>query len=454
MKLRPELLRGIRALGHDQPTSIQKRAIKAILTRRDVIIQVPRSEERTLTYLIGLLQHVDPREPSCQGIVLVHSKDLCFAIQDLIEGMAKHRQISWSVCVGGYPVRQDIEKLKSGQQIIIGTPGRLIDLMTERRGFDISHVKMIVVEDSCIMFNSTFRTQALDIIHRSPSRAQRVFMTTATTFTLADIKRILTPNANIILSDVHMSEGLELFYTLVEKEELKLNSLCELYKTSDMGKSIIFCDNGERVDWLADKLSALFENIEVFPLHSMTNQIERHEIVKSFWQSTNPTIIVTTDSFAAVLSFKPVKYSIHFDLPYKKEDYHDRICCCGGYGSPGTVINILMRNQLYDLGLLERYFRIQSKELPVSVNNYYHTFKNFLNLEFIINMLINIYLIFRRKHLFRYHHSNCLLSRKQFFVSECTFQVNSYCLMYYVKLVSFAHITHVMVIVSVAPNLP
>ncbi|CAG8543255.1 15379_t:CDS:2, partial [Racocetra fulgida] len=236
MKLRPELLRGIRALGYDQPTSIQKRAIKAILTRRDVIIQVPRSEERTLTYLIGLLQHVDPRIKSCQGIVLVHSKDLCFAIQDLIEVMAKHRQISWTVCVGGYPVRQDVEKLKSGgQQIIIGTPGRLIDLMTERRGFDISDVKMIVVEDSCIMFNSTFRTQALDIIHSSPNRAQRVFMTTATTFTLADIRRILTPNANIILTDVHMSEGLELFYTLVEKEELKLNSLCELYKTSDMG---------------------------------------------------------------------------------------------------------------------------------------------------------------------------------------------------------------------------
>ncbi|CAG8454402.1 8390_t:CDS:2 [Cetraspora pellucida] len=370
MKLRPELLRGIRALGYDQPTSIQKRAIKAILTRRDVIIQVPRSEERTLTYLIGLLQHVDPRIKSCQGIVLVHSKDLCFAIQDLIEVMAKHRQISWSVCVGGYPVRQDVEKLKSDllirfiPHVIQLKEGRLIDLMTERRGFDISNVKMIVVEDSCIMFNSTFRTQALDIIHRSPNRAQRVFMTTATTFTLADIKRVLTPSANIILTDVHMSEGLELFYTLVEKEELKLNSLCELYKTSDMGKSIIFCDNGERVDWLADKLSTLFENIEVFPLHSMTNQSERHEIVKTFWQSSNPAIIVTTDSFAAVLSFKPVKYSIHFDLPYKKEDYHDRICCCGGYGSSGTVINILLRNQVYDLGLLERYFRIQSKELP------------------------------------------------------------------------------------------
>ncbi|CAG8654386.1 402_t:CDS:2, partial [Scutellospora calospora] len=231
------------------------------------------------------------------------------------------------------------------------------------------HVKMIVVEDSCIMFNSTFRTQALDIIHRSPSRSQRVFMTTATTFTLADIKRILTPNANIVLTDVHMSAGLELFYTLVEKEELKLNSLCELYKASDMGKSIIFCDNGERVYWLTDKLSTLFENIDVFSLHSMTNQSERHEIVKTFWQSSNPAIIVTTDSFAAVLSFKPVKYSIHFDLPYKKEDYHDRICCCGGYGSSGTVINILTRNQLYDLGLLERYFRIQSKELPVSINH-------------------------------------------------------------------------------------
>ncbi|CAG8703171.1 18566_t:CDS:2, partial [Acaulospora morrowiae] len=389
MNLKPELLKGIRDLGYDQPTPIQQRALTALLTRHDAVIQIPRSEERTLTYVIAILQLIDARDQSCQAIILVHNKDLCYAIQDLINVVSKHLQISWSVCVGGYSVRQDVEKLRNvGQQIILGTPGklhfgyspfvslaslnsylispiigRLIDLMIDRRSFDASRVRMVVVEDSCIMFNSTFRSQALDIIHRSPSRAQRILMTTATTFTLADVKNRLAKNAHIVVNDVHMSEGLQLYYKLVEKEEEKLNALCELFKMLEFEKSIIFCDNAERVDWLADKLTTLFEHMNVFSMHSMTKQSERHDIVKSFW-NVSPAIIVTTDSFAAVLAFQPVKYTIHFDLPFKKEDYHDRICCSGGYGLPGTVVNLLVKGHLYDLGSLERYYKIQSQELP------------------------------------------------------------------------------------------
>lgn len=142
--------------------------------------------------------------------------------------------------------------------------GRLIDLMIDRRSFDISRLKMVIVEDSCIMFNSTFRSQALDIIHRSPNRTQKVLMTTATTFTLADIKNKLTRNALIVVNDVHMSDGLQLYYKLVEREEEKLNALCELFKALEFEKSIIFCDNADRVDWLADKLTTLFEHITVF----------------------------------------------------------------------------------------------------------------------------------------------------------------------------------------------
>ncbi|GBB87899.1 hypothetical protein RclHR1_01440014 [Rhizophagus clarus] len=362
MKLKSEILRGIHALGYDNPTPIQQRATVAILSRRDAVIQIPRLEERTITYIAALLQQIETRDKSCQAIIIVHSKDLCYAIQDLINVVGQYMQFSCLVCTGGVPMREDVEKLRNeGQQIIVGTPGRLIGLMLDRK-FDFNRVKTIIIEDSCIMFNSNFRTQAFDIIYQLPKSAQRVLMTTATTFTLADIKNKITKNTIIVLNDVHMSDGLQLYYAVVEKDDQKLNSLCEIYKEVNIQKSVIFCDNSERVDWLADKLATLFENITVYSMHSLTRQSERHEIVKSFWKS-EVALIVTTDCFSSVLAFHPVDYSVHFDLPYKKEEYHDRLCCCGAYGSPGVAINILVKGQLHDLKVLERYYRLQSQEL-------------------------------------------------------------------------------------------
>ncbi|CAI2168858.1 2535_t:CDS:10 [Funneliformis geosporum] len=368
MKLKSEILWGIHALGsYDQPTSIQQRAIMAILSRRDAVIQIPRLEERTVTYIAALLQQIETSDKSCQAIIIVHSKDLCYAIQDLIDVIGQFMRFSCLVCIGGIPVRQDIEKLRNeGHQIIVGTPGRLIGLMSDRR-FDFQRIKTIIVEDSCIMFNSNFRSQAFDIIYKIPKSAQRVLMTTATTFTLADIKNKITNNTIIVLDDVKMSDELRLYYTVVEKDDQKLNALCEIYKDVDIQKSVIFCDNSERVDWLSDKLTTLFENMTVYSMHSSTKQSDRHEIVKSFWKA-KAAVIVTTDCFSSVLAFHPVDYSVHFDLPYKKEEYHDRLCCCGAYGPPGVVINILIKEQLYDLGVLERYYRLKSQELPIRVN--------------------------------------------------------------------------------------
>ncbi|CAG8523086.1 12253_t:CDS:10 [Funneliformis caledonium] len=373
MNLKSEILLGIHALGsYNQPTSIQQRAIMAILSRRDAVIQIPRLEERTITYIAALLQQIETSDKSCQAIIIVHSKDLCLAIQDLIDVVGQHMRFSCLVCIGGIPVRQDVENLRNeGHQIIVGTPGRLIGLMTDRK-FDFQRIKTIIVEDSCIMFNSNFRSQAFDIIYKIPKSAQKVLMTTATTFTLADIKNKITNNTIIVLDDVNMSDELRLYYTVVEKDDQKLNALCEIYKDVDIQKSVIFCDNSERVDWLSDKLTTLFENMTVYAMHSSTKQSDRHEIVKSFWKS-EVAVIVTTDCFSSVLAFHPVDYSVHFDLPYKKEEYHDRLCCCGAYGPPGVVINILIREQLYDLGVLERYYRLKSKELksqelPISVD--------------------------------------------------------------------------------------
>ena len=143
--------------------------------------------------------------------------------------------------------------------------GRLIGLMSDRR-FDFKCIKTIIVEDSCIMFNSNFRSQAFDIIYKLPKNAQRVLMTTATTFTLADIKNKITNNAIIVLDNVRMSDELRLYYTVVEKDDQKLNALCEIYKDVDIPKSVIFCDNSERVDWLSDKLTTLFENMTVYSM--------------------------------------------------------------------------------------------------------------------------------------------------------------------------------------------
>jgi superfamily II DNA/RNA helicase len=111
----------------DHLTPIQQRATTAILSRRDAIIQIPRLEERTITYIAALLQQIETRDKSCQAIIIAHSKDLCYAIQDLINVIGQYMQFSCLICIGGIPMRQDVEKLKNeGHQIIVGTPGWLI----------------------------------------------------------------------------------------------------------------------------------------------------------------------------------------------------------------------------------------------------------------------------------------------------------------------------------------
>jgi superfamily II DNA/RNA helicase len=109
---------------YDHLTPIQQRATMAILSRRDAVIQIPRLEERTVTYIAALLQQIETRDKSCQAIIIAHSKDLCYAIQDLINVIGQYMQFSCLICIGGIPMRQDVEKLRNeGQQIIVGTPG-------------------------------------------------------------------------------------------------------------------------------------------------------------------------------------------------------------------------------------------------------------------------------------------------------------------------------------------
>ncbi|CAJ0869839.1 1406_t:CDS:2 [Entrophospora sp. SA101] len=318
MKLKPEVLNGIRELNIAKPTPLQQRGITALLTRKDCVIQVPRCEERALTYLTAILEQIEPEEKICQAVVIIHLKDLCYVIQDFLSILGKELQLSCFTCVGGFPLRKDIERLMNSPQIIIATPGRLIDLISQRR-IDFSGVKTVVVEDSCIMFNSTFRSQTFDIIFRlarrydtdDRQRVQRVLMTTATTFTLADIKNRILQEPHIVIDDSsHIKDGLRLYYSIVDKEDQKLDALFEFLK----------------MVLVSFNVGNFHDKFNIFALHLSTEQLERHEIIKSFWnkKSTKSSITITLDCFASVLAFYPVKYCIQFDLPFKKENYQDR----------------------------------------------------------------------------------------------------------------------------------
>ncbi|CAJ0632321.1 7758_t:CDS:2 [Entrophospora sp. SA101] len=352
MKLKPEVLNGIRELNIAKPTPLQQRGITALLTRKDCVIQVPRCEERALTYLTAILEQIEPEEKICQAVVIIHLKDLCYVIQDFLSILGKELQLSCFTCVGGFPLRKDIERLMNSPQIIIATPGRLIDLISQRR-IDFSGVKTVVVEDSCIMFNSTFRSQTFDIIFRlarrydtdDRQRVQRVLMTTATTFTLADIKNRILQEPHIVIDDSsHIKDGGNDEISgddsggssgenddMDDNRQLSSSPLPSSSKTTMSSSNastsiIIFCDNSDRVNWLFNKLGNFHDKFNIFALHLSTEQLERHEIIKSFWnkKSTKSSITITLDCFASVLAFYPVKYCIQFDLPFKKENYQDR----------------------------------------------------------------------------------------------------------------------------------
>lgn len=365
-----DVLRGIFGMGFDTPSAIQQRAIKPIMDGRDTLAQAQSGTGKTCAFVTGSLHRVDKSMPNTQVLILAPTRELANQIEAVAKNIGTYTGITILGCTGGNPVRDDISALQRGAQIVIGTPGRVFDLM-DRNALRRENIKQMVLDEADQMLEGRFRDQMECILNMGFPETTRVALFSATmpdavvevaNRILKDPVRILLPPEKVTL------EGIRQWYVEVEQDAFKFECLCDLYQHFTINQAIIYCNQRQKVEWLAKRLQQ--ENFDVGHIHGDMDQKERKATITSF-RSGRMRVLVSSDLLARGLDVQQVSLVINFELPplAQKENYIHRIGRSGRFGRKGTALNLVTTAERRDLQEIEKHYATIINPLPTNISD-------------------------------------------------------------------------------------
>jgi len=367
MSLKENLLRGIYSYGFEKPSAIQQRAILPLIRKRDIIAQAQSGTGKTATFTIGILQQIDASLHDCQALILAPTRELAQQIQKVVSALGEYFRVRCHSCIGGTRVRDDIAELQKGVHVVVGTPGRVYDMLC-RKVLRAQHIKIFILDEADEMLSRGFKDQIYDIFTSLPSNAQiGLFSATMPPEALEITQKFMTKPVKILVKKDELTlEGIKQFYISVEKEEWKLDTLCDLYDTLNITQAVIFCNTRRKVDELTDKMRA--REFTVSSTHGDVGQKERDVILTEF-RTGSSRVLITTDLLARGIDVQQVSLVINYDLPRNLENYIHRIGRSGRFGRKGVAINFVTHDDLRTLRELEQFYNTQIEEMPASVAN-------------------------------------------------------------------------------------
>lgn len=365
MGLAEDLLRGIYAYGFEKPSAIQQRAIHPLGKGLDIIAQAQSGTGKTATFSIGILSRLDYNNLDCQALILAPTRELAQQIQKVVLALGDYLNVRCHACIGGTRVRDDITKLQSGVHIVVGTPGRVYDMLC-RRVLRPDSIKMFILDEADEMLSRGFKDQIYDIFQVLPSKVQvGLFSATMPPEALDITQRFMNSPVRILVKRDELTlEGIKQFYVAVDKEEWKLDTLCDLYDTLNITQAVIFCNTRRKVDWLTEKMRA--REFTVSSTHGDIGQKERDMILNEF-RTGSSRVLITTDLLARGIDVQQVSLVINYDLPRNLENYIHRIGRSGRFGRKGVAINFVSNEDVRTLRELETFYNTTIEEMPANV---------------------------------------------------------------------------------------
>lgn len=365
MGLKPELLRGIYAYGFEKPSAIQQRAIKPTMDGKDLIAQAQSGTGKTATFAIGTLARLDPNLQECQALILAPTRELAQQISKVVLALGDYMKLKVHACVGGTAVRDDIRTLQSGVHIVVGTPGRVYDMIS-RRALKLNSIAQFFLDEADEMLSRGFKDQIYDIFKFLPETVQVcLFSATMPLDVLEVTERFMREPVRILVKKDELTlEGIKQFYIAVDREEWKFDTLCDLYETLTITQAIIYCNTRRKVDWLQQHMQE--KDFTVSCMHGDMDQRERDIIMREF-RSGSSRVLITTDLLARGIDVQQVSLVINFDLPTNRENYIHRIGRSGRFGRKGVAINFLTESDVRYLRDIEQFYTTEITEMPMNV---------------------------------------------------------------------------------------
>lgn len=365
MGLADDLLRGIYAYGFEKPSAIQQRAIMPILAGNDTIAQAQSGTGKTATFSISILQQIELKLNSTQALILAPTRELATQIRKVLAALGDFLNVTSHACVGGTLVRDDIRLLQQGIQVVVGTPGRVYD-MINRQALNLKRMKLFVLDEADEMLSRGFKDQIYDIFQFLPEKVQVCLFSATMPPEILDIseKFMRDPIKILIQKDELTLEGIKQFYIHVEKEDWKFDTLCDLYETLTITQAIIYCNFKRKVEMLTDRMAQ--RDFTVSSMHGDMTGDRRDVIMKEF-RSGSSRVLITTDLLARGIDVQQVSLVINYDLPKNRESYIHRIGRSGRFGRKGVAINFVTDDDIRAMRELEAYYNTQIEEMPMNV---------------------------------------------------------------------------------------
>ena len=329
--LKRELLMGIFEAGFEKPSPIQEESIPMALAGRDILARAKNGTGKTASFIIPALQQVKTKLNKIQVLILVPTRELALQTSQVVKTLGKHLKLQCMVTTGGTLLRDDVMRLDEPVHILVGTPGRVLDLAA-RSIADFSECPMFVMDEADKMLSREFKGIIEQILEFFPKNRQSLLF--SATFPLA-VKSFMDKHLNkpyeINLMDELTLRGISQFYAFVEEKQ-KLHCLNTLFSKLKINQAIIFCNSTNRVQSLAKKITQL--GYSYYYSHAKMPQQARNKVFHEFRQGSVRTL-VCSDLLTRGIDIQAVNVVINFDFPKTAETYLHRIGRSGRFGHLG-----------------------------------------------------------------------------------------------------------------------
>ena len=357
------ILRAVEDMGFEEASPIQAQAIPELLKGKDVVGQAQTGTGKTAAYSIPLLMSIEPELKKPQAVVLCPTRELAIQVADEIRKLAKYMSdIKVLPVYGGQEIVKQIKSLKNGVQIIVGTPGRVMDHM-RRKTVKFDEVKMVVLDEADEMLDMGFREDMETILAGTSDDRQTVMFSATMPKPILDIAGRFQKDPYVIkvVRKELTVENIEQFYYEVRPKN-KPELLCRLIDIYNPKLSVVFCNTKRQVDELISELKG--RGYFADGIHGDMKQQQRDRVMSDF-RSGKTEILIATDVAARGIDVDDVDIVFNYDLPQDEEYYVHRIGRTGRAGREGVALSFVSGKEAYKLKEIERYCKTKIKAKPV-----------------------------------------------------------------------------------------
>jgi len=367
--LKDELLRGIYSYGFENPSDIQVKALPIINAKKDLIAQAQSGTGKTGAFTIGALNLLDDNLKKTQVLILNPTYELVNQNYDVMKALSQYMDVNIMKVVGKTNLDECKSDLQKEPEIITGTPGRVLDMISKRFLYT-NNIKLLIFDEADEMLSFGFQDSIYNIVQYMPKECQIcLFSATKTEQTLDLSNKFLNNPETILVEDKNVTlEGIQQ-YKVVINEEWKYDTLIDIYNLLNISQCIIYVNHKNKLMNIYDAL--IEKQYPVDFIHGEITKSERENKLTKF-KNGKIRLLLSTDLLARGIDVQQLNLVINFDLPRSKETYIHRIGRSGRYGRKGVAINLVNNREISMISEIEEHYKIKIDDLPQNINDIFN----------------------------------------------------------------------------------